>query len=481
MERTELRIPASVFDSLRSELLRDAPVESAAFLLAGRSRRGGVERILARRSISVPPSTYRIKEELHLDIAPQTINALAGLCEANKLGTVICHSHPSFYGAPSYSPADDRGERRIAGFLWENLGADVPVASLLFSADSVTGRVWVQPGRYVPLDEIVIVGRSVTRIVCGRDSLQATVFDAEMASRQVQAFGADGQARISASKVAIVGLGGTGSPVAEQLLRLGVNDFVVIDPDRLTKSSISRGYGSFERQLTEDSDAAGKRLGLPKAESLASHLRSIRKGVNVLSIYGNVLLPRAAEALLDRDFIFSCTDEHWGRSLLNQIAYQYLIPAINMGMRIDAQDGRIRAGNAVLHVLRPGLPCLWCYEYLKSDVIRAESLLPEERERLARERYVMGVGGDAPSVVSLTSMIGSLAVTQFLQMLTDFRGELGDIACLRHDLMTGEIRRGIVQQLDPCICSRYLSRGDLAPLPTCANEKLLDELARARL
>jgi hypothetical protein len=49
----------------------------------------------------------------------------------------------------------------------------------------------------------------------------------------------------------------------------------------------------------------------------------------------------AAVRLLDRDVVFLCTDEHWGRSVVNEVAYQYMIPVINMGAAIKAQDGTI--------------------------------------------------------------------------------------------------------------------------------------------
>ena len=57
-------------------------------------------------------------------------------------------------------------------------------------------------------------------------------------------FGAAGQHILQASKVAVVGLGGVGSLVAEQLARLGVGNIVLIDPDEIESSNLSRVVGA---------------------------------------------------------------------------------------------------------------------------------------------------------------------------------------------------------------------------------------------
>ena len=55
--------------------------------------------------------------------------------------------------------------------------------------------------------------------------------------------------------VGIVGCGGTGSAVAEQLARLGVRRFILTDPDTLSASNVTRVYGS-----TRPGSARGKSM-----------------------------------------------------------------------------------------------------------------------------------------------------------------------------------------------------------------------------
>ena len=66
-------------------------------------------------------------------------------------------------------------------------------------------------------------------------------------SRNIALFGVDGQHKISKTKVAIVGLGGIGSHVAQQLAYLGILDYTLIDDDTVSRSSLNRVIGALER------------------------------------------------------------------------------------------------------------------------------------------------------------------------------------------------------------------------------------------
>ena len=79
-------------------------------------------------------------------------------------------------------------------------------------------------------------------------------------SRNEGLFGAEGQAKIAATKVTMVGFGGLGSHVAQQLAYLGVRMFALIDFDIVTGSSISRLIGAFDADVS----AATKKINAAK-------------------------------------------------------------------------------------------------------------------------------------------------------------------------------------------------------------------------
>jgi molybdopterin-synthase adenylyltransferase len=457
MKRTEyrIRIAASDLERMTRLVNADLPREGAAFALVGIAKHRAGTDLLVRRVIEVPSVLFDEQLELRLDVAPKAINGLAALCEANGLGALVCHSHSV---DASYSPSDDFGERRLYGALRAFTPKGVPLGSLLVRPDRIEGRVWTEHGSHL-IDELVVVGRSLTRVQV-RDATSNDEPDpGGVHSRQILAFGSIGQRAIERTRVAVVGVGGTGSPTAEQLVRLGVRDLVLVDRDSVDPSTISRVYGSVSADVRPDSARR-------KVEVVARHLRRINPKVMIVSVDGNVITDAVARRLIDRDVIFLCTDEHWGRSIVNQIAYQYLIPTLNLGVALRKDDAVGIRGSGIVDVLRPDLPCLWCKGYIRAARISAESMSAEDREALAEEGYVEDVDSPTPSVVSLTTTVAGMAVTTFLQLLTDFMGAAGEVQRLNYNPLDGTVRRGATPVAEQCVCTRHRGRGDLAPLLT---------------
>lgn len=285
----------------------------------------------------------------------------------------------------------------------------------------------------------------------------------------MRAFGAAGQELIRRSRVCVVGVGGTGSPTAEQLVRLGVEDLVIIDPDDFDSTNVTRVYGSFRSSRRR----LWRKASRKKVQVVADHLRRINPAASVTTIAESVVVTDAAAHLLDRDVIFSCTDDHWGRSLINQVVHQYFIPSINVGLRIAAKDGRIQSASGVVDVLRPDLPCLWCSEFLRAERIAAESMPRSDRRRLEQEGYVEELETPAPAIVSVTTALSGMAVSLYLQLTTDFMGRGGDVIRLNYDVLDGRVRRGQTSRQAVCLCHRVRGFGDLTDLPTLPDVRFL--------
>ncbi len=458
MKKYRLKITREDFDELRRLVLIDMPRENVAFALAGVSTQNNQLDVLVRRPIPVPPEIMIVQNDYHLEVAPRAINGLISLCESNKLGAVICHSHP--YGL-DYSPSDNHGENRIANALREFIPVNAPIASLLFTPEEATGRIWFAGDpNPVMLDEIIVVGHCIHRIERKKIRYRGRV-SIDLYDRQVRVLGEDGQRAISEAKVGIVGVGGTGSPIAEQLVRLGVSDIVLVDPDRFSSSNLTRVYGTSYKSVRKLKPSPEYKVDL-----ISSHLKKINPKAKIQTIAQNVVVSSASRMLLDRDILFLCTDEHWGRSIVNQIAYQYLIPIINLGVRITSNGGTISDAIGVLDVIRPGKPCLWCKQFLRADRIAAESMTPGDRRNLLQEGYVEDVDTPAPSVISFTSTVASSAVSIFIHTSTNFMGQHGDISRISFDFLTGVSSRGTTSVDPKCVCQKVKGFGDLLPLPT---------------
>jgi molybdopterin/thiamine biosynthesis adenylyltransferase len=71
----------------------------------------------------------------------------------------------------------------------------------------------------------------------------------ERYSRNEALFGAAGQRKVAATKVVIIGLGGLGSNVAQELAYLGVSDYGLVDFDVVTDSSLNRVVGAIDADV----------------------------------------------------------------------------------------------------------------------------------------------------------------------------------------------------------------------------------------
>ena len=103
-------------------------------------------------------------------------------------------------------------------------------------------------------------------------------------------------ARLSASRVAVIGLGGVGAYAAEMLVRVGVGNLLLVDSDSVTLTNKNR------QLLALDST-----MGCPKTEVMASRLRDINPEVNLTTVreyvtqenVGAILEPYAPVFLVD--------------------------------------------------------------------------------------------------------------------------------------------------------------------------------------
>jgi len=114
--------------------------------------------------------------------------------------------------------------------------------------------------------------------------------------RNVGAIGADGQCKLLASRILILGLGGLGGHVAETTARLGYGHIVVADPDYFVETNLNR-------QLL----ATIGSLGRPKAELLIERLRDVNPGVEVTA-YSCAFEDLTDEAFKECDLVFDCLD-----------------------------------------------------------------------------------------------------------------------------------------------------------------------------
>lgn len=332
---------ASLLDTLR---VGESAVEQAAFVLCGLSETGEETRLLAREVLEIAPEDVLLQDEVSMRIAYRA--ALAAMKYAGvKKGTILfVHTHPT--GSVDFSMQDDHEESILAAVGRRYEPALTNIGTAVISGPKVLrARVWTSSGAPVEISRVRVVGRCLEFLI-----LEDYAPDYELFDRQVRAFGRDAQKVLAGLRVGIVGCGGTGSSVAEQLARLGVGRILLFDHQLVEGSNVSRIH---ESVLSD--------VGRPKVEVIAERLAAISPSIEVTAMPHRIVELAAAKMLRECDVVFGCTDDDLGRFVLDRLALDYLIPVFDMGAKIDSTGGaldfvgcrvtRLQAGHACLGVL----------------------------------------------------------------------------------------------------------------------------------
>jgi molybdopterin/thiamine biosynthesis adenylyltransferase len=351
--------------------------------------------------------------EIEITFAPQFLTRITRRAREQKQHLALLHTHPK--GAPEFSLIDDATEFGLVEFVKKR----IPDGNT-FSMILCDGKL---KARWFGTQESISV-RQIGSIITFPATKNSEDENNERYDRQVRAFGEHGQRVLRNLSVVIVGLGGTGSVAVQQLAHLGVGMFILIDPDTVEESNLNRVVGT-----------QPKSVGKSKIDVAANLIRTINPSAHVHIYADSVITESARRLMCSADCIFMCTDSHVSRAFLSEFAFQYLIPAFDIGVSITLKDNHVHAVTGRTQMLAPGLPCLLCSNVLDARVIREELMTPEQRE--SDPYFNGGSGVNQPAVISLNSTMVSLAVTMFLAAFT---GTPVRARWQSYDALTGNVR-----------------------------------------
>jgi molybdopterin/thiamine biosynthesis adenylyltransferase len=138
-------------------------------------------------------------------------------------------------------------------------------------------------------------------------------------------FGTIGQRELADCRVAILGLGGIGSLVAEYLARLGVGHFCLVDDDLVEGSNLSRIVGA----SMLDARKKASKVSVAKRMILKANGRA-----KIQLITDDIAKESVARKLTSCDYLFLAADSMRARLVFNALVHQYLIPGVQLGSKI---------------------------------------------------------------------------------------------------------------------------------------------------
>ena len=229
----------------------------------------------------------------------------------------------------------------------------------------------------------------------------------ERYDRNIRFFGKHGQRKLQQTRVALIGVGGLGSPMAQHLALLGVGSVTLVDDEELDETNRNRFIGA-----RHDDPIPGS----PKVEIAARLIRETNPAVRVVPIQRGLVAAEAFNAVKEVDWVIGCFDEDGPRFILNELCAAYVKPYIDLAS--DIPEVGVYGGR--ICVAWDGRSCLHCLDLL--DISDVRLYLSSDAERAA-EAEIYGVphevlGEVGPSVSPINGLVASLAATEFMLAAT---------------------------------------------------------------
>ena len=242
--------------------------------------------------------------------------------------------------------------------------------------------------------------------------------------------GSDAERAFRECTIAIVGLGGGGSHVAQQVAHLGFGRVQIFDPDHVEWSNLNRLIGATKE------DAEKQTL---KVEVATRTMLGINPEIKVQRF--SCPWQQAAESIREADIIFGCLDSYAARQDLESTARRHLIALIDIGMDVAVFDDKPNIVGQVILSLPQG-PCMRCLGFLTEDNLR-------------READLYGAAGGRPQVVWANGVLASIAVGISVDLLTGWSGLSARGVYLHYDGNTNEIRSSPRVEYAPAVCPHF--------------------------
>lgn len=234
----------------------------------------------------------------------------------------------------------------------------------------------------------------------------------ERFDRQIRFFGKEGQERLTAACVAVVGVGGLGSLVSQHLALLGVGGLVLIDSEELSETDRNRNPAA------KHDDPIPGTLKVDIGERM---VKAVNPEIQVEKIHGSLVSLVAFDGVIQADYVFGCLDSEGARLVLNELCAAYVRPYFDLASDILPGDPPNYGGR--VSIAWDGCGCIACYGLLDIEEAQADLAGPgPKRDRDA----LYGIPRNAldhtgPSVVSINGVVASLGVTEFMLAVTGVR------------------------------------------------------------
>jgi hypothetical protein len=381
----------------------------------------------------------------------EILNPLIQRAKEENLSLVKIHCHPG--GGDFFSKYDDISDNELFEHIYAwTAGKKLHGSCIMLPDGRVFGRWFDVQLSCGAFDRISVAGPDI--LLWSYDD--KTLLDQRLQKRNLQAFGKGTMAKLGSMKIGVVGCSGTGSPVIEQLKRYGVGHLVVVDPDHVDLHNLNRIIGS----TYEDATNQRGKTEIVEREIAKAGFKTV-----VTAFSKNIASIDVVKELSTCDLLVGCVDSVEGRHILNLISSYYLIPYIDLGVKLDATgDGDIDGIYGTVHYITPGFSSLLSRGQYTSRELEAAAMKRANKEAYLRNQYLAAVSEDTPAVITVNMFIAALAVNELLARIHHYRFfKNAEADAIRVHFHLGQTF--LEQYPEPCqFFSKNVGRGDTPQL-----------------
>lgn len=266
--------------------------------------------------------------------------------------------------------------------------------------------------------------------------------------RQVPLFGREGQERIQAAHIVLLGTGGNGMHVIQQLAYAGVQRWTFVEFDNVDDTNLNRLVGATPSDIGNDKIDIASRL-----------VKSIHPEAQPAQIRGHVGDPDIQRdidsAVASATLVIGCFDLETPRLEAVKLCSQVGVPYLDLATEIlPDDDGDLIYGGRVVFS-HDGTGCLSCLGIIDTAELAREQMTDTQRAELDKMYGLSNnqLGGSGPSVVTINGVVASLACTEALMFLTDIREPARQLTYLGQ---ASVVRKNSTPGLADCLyCHRW--------------------------
>jgi hypothetical protein len=457
MKKFSIAIPEKINCRLNEYLIRDDGDEDLTFALWNPS--SGHNRYTALIAEVIYPYEGDRQRHGNVSFNPQYIKRICREAASKHCRISFIHSHP-FPGWQDMSEDDIIAEKFKLSATVEVL-TGFPLVGMTIGSDGTwSGRIWHYNKRKEVYEiqwaeSVRTVGKQL-KISFNDHTIPKPKFS-PLFKRTRAVWGQVNHEKMAKMRVGIIGLGSVGSMVCENLARMGIEKFVLIDFDKVEPHNLDRLVGATKNDI-----------GVYKVKVSERHIRNVKTAsrVQIKSITKSIYTKEAYIEAIDCDILFSCVDRPRARYILNHIAYAHLIPVIDGGIQVRFDGDEIHGyqysgADWQLQTVCPERPCLQCLGvYSVSDVaLEMSGLLddPSYLKGLPRDYYR---SKNNENIFSFSSNLASLEVFHFVTIATG-SGYVEDLGIQRFRYVPGIISQYLDKNCSTnCDFTKSIAVGD---------------------